>query len=686
MHLLAYTVRRSLCGLSLFVWLSFLPAGAATYFVSSEGSDSNPGTNVAAPLRSLACAASNMVAGDVCLIRGGTYRETLRPRHSGTATAPILFQAYSNEVVVLNGADVITRWNPGSNSVYTASVPWDLGTGANQVFVDGAMVHQARLPAFGGGDLLHPATVAVTVDQNDPTLITSTSWGGRPDNFYAGAWFCGGIGERWSWQTARVLSSSDNTLRVDTSTRSDPWFVGSGNGFLWGSKELLVGDNQWHLENRSGSNLLYLRIRGGEDPSLHSVEMKRRLWCIDFNNQSFVTVQGLKFQAGAVCLSGTANVLENCQGRFLSHFMKYTWGYAYDGSRYEGGGVVVSGTNNTVRACTLSDTAGSGIASSGSGNVITRNLIDNTDYSGTYGCAIQLSGCQNQVSFNTAHSSGRDILHCAGAGDSICYNNLFEPGLLCRDLGVVYVWGVNAQCSAGPRTRIAYNWLHDNNRSGGPSPLIYLDNWCRNFVVDHNVLWNSAGDSGIRINAPADGHRIYNNTLFQCDDIGTHTYDMWPDKNPDSAFWTSDRYNFSALNNLVLGSTPQSSLVDPAHFDFRLRSDSAALKAGVAIAGYTENSKSPCGLGAYETGRPVWKPGVDGWCQPRLAMTRTDPETIVLTSSSGAAYFQLLTATNSVPSAIWTAVTNTPSVSTTQWSVALPVAETHQRLFQLKLK
>src|SRR5262249_23757505 len=158
-------------------------------------------------------------------------------------------------------------------------------------------------------------------------------------------------------------------------------------------------------------------------------------------------------QSGAVCLNGQGNTLENCRGRFLSHFLKYTWGYAFDGGQPSGGGVVLSGTNNTVRGCTLYDTAGTGILITGSSNLITRNVIHGTDYSGTYACPIKLNGCQNQVSFNTAYNSGRDILHCAGAGHRVCFNNLFNPGLMCRDLGVVYTWGDNAQCSDGTRTR-----------------------------------------------------------------------------------------------------------------------------------------------------------------------------------------------------------------------------------------
>ena len=49
-----------------------------------------------------------MRAGDTCLIRGGTYRETVTPTNSGKSDAPITFEPYLNEVVVISGADIVS--------------------------------------------------------------------------------------------------------------------------------------------------------------------------------------------------------------------------------------------------------------------------------------------------------------------------------------------------------------------------------------------------------------------------------------------------------------------------------------------------------------------------------------------------------------------------------------------------
>src|SRR5512137_70671 len=112
----------------VLVWavsLATLSADAITYFVASNGSDANSGTNLAVPFQTVQHTATNMVAGDTCFIRAGVYHETLAPSHSGTTTAPITFAAYSNEVVTLDAADPVTGWTFLSNGIYQASANWD---------------------------------------------------------------------------------------------------------------------------------------------------------------------------------------------------------------------------------------------------------------------------------------------------------------------------------------------------------------------------------------------------------------------------------------------------------------------------------------------------------------------------------------------------------------------------------
>src|SRR5208337_4601323 len=230
--------------------------------------DGNPGTNLAAPFLTVRHAAARVVAGDTCFIRTGVYYQTLAPTDSGTVGAPITFAAFSNDVVTLDAADMVIGWTALSNGIYQASVNWSLGQGSDQVFVDGTMVHQAQLPAYGSGDVLHPGTAALVVSSTNTALITCSAWNGKPDNYWAGAWFSGGVGLSWAWQSARVLSSTGATITVDSTTETPNWwFTGNGAGFLFGQLNLLNTDNQWDLETNGNSNTLSLRITGGANPS-----------------------------------------------------------------------------------------------------------------------------------------------------------------------------------------------------------------------------------------------------------------------------------------------------------------------------------------------------------------------------------------------------------------------------------
>jgi hypothetical protein len=660
-------------------------AEATIYYVATNGAFANQGTNPAAPLKTIAQASAKMLAGDTCFIRGGVYHETITPASSGAGNAPITYAAYSNEIVTIDAADAVTGWTPYSNSIYQASVSWDLGEGFNQVFVDGSMLHEAQYPNYGSGDALHPGVVPVALTNANTNIISSTAWIGKPANYWAGAWFVGGVGLSWAWQSARVLSSTAATITMDPTTETPNWwFTGSGAGFVFGQLNLLDADNEWFLQTNSGGNTLYLQISGGGNPAAHTVEMKHRNWCVDLNGMNYVILSNLNLWAGAVRLNGAGGVLANCQAQYLSHYLILTQGYYENGGVEQGGGVVIEGNNNVVSGCTLANTAGSGIYSTGNSNLITRNSISNTDYSGSYACCIALHGSGDVVTFNTAHATGRDVMRPEGAGSDIRFNDLSRPGLLCKDLGPVYVWGTDARVANGVNTRIAYNWIHDSQSTNTPLTMgIYLDNYDANFTIDHNVCWNTGGDAGVRINAPAVGHLIYNNTLFNCADVGANTYDSWPNSNPNPSFWTNDVDQYASSNNLYLGNSPQTQLVNWTNEDFRLVSNAPAIDAGVVIPGFTDGYVGPApDLGAYESGGLPWQAGVGA--TPALAVSSSGFGTVKLTGSPDAAYCRLMTAPNLDPGGVWSPVTNALSSSTFPWSVTLPARPNTAQFYRLQ--
>ena len=111
--------------------MSFLGsvASAKEYHVAPHGNDKDAGT-AAAPWKTIQHAADSLHAGDVCVLHGGTYRETVRPDNSGRPGAPIRFVATKAETVIVTGTQQVTAWSAHRGKIYKATVRWPV----DQVF------------------------------------------------------------------------------------------------------------------------------------------------------------------------------------------------------------------------------------------------------------------------------------------------------------------------------------------------------------------------------------------------------------------------------------------------------------------------------------------------------------------------------------------------------------------------
>ena len=119
------------------------PPTDGVLFVSNDGSDTNPGS-LLAPFRTIQHAIDNAEAGDLISIRAGTYRERLRIENlNGREDAPITFENYQNEDVLLTGAEPITTdWEPHDDNIWKTNLNFDI----SQLYLDGQMLTAARWP------------------------------------------------------------------------------------------------------------------------------------------------------------------------------------------------------------------------------------------------------------------------------------------------------------------------------------------------------------------------------------------------------------------------------------------------------------------------------------------------------------------------------------------------------------
>jgi hypothetical protein len=268
------------------------------------------------------------------MVKGGTYRETVIPTNSGTASAPITFQSAPGEVVSIRGATEISNsswirvgttntWYTDWSSNYTSS-----NNQSDQVFVDGKMVNLARWPQETNNNLSLPrqATIDSIVSLNDTgkkaigpeysinqIIFTDAEWD-QPNGFWNGAkvWVnTGGLdngplddSQDGNGTTGVVVSTdSENkqiTIEIAAGATSgdntpDNFQLGKGSYYYLfdppSANGLLYNGEFWHDHS---SNRLYLQTPDGSPPSNHTVEVKERDYVFNLDSKSFITIKGFE--------------------------------------------------------------------------------------------------------------------------------------------------------------------------------------------------------------------------------------------------------------------------------------------------------------------------------------------------------------------------------------------------------
>jgi hypothetical protein len=220
------------------------------YFVSSQGSDNNPGT-IKQPFKTIQKCADAVQPGSTCWIREGTYRETVRPLTSGSDKEPITFAAYKSEQVTISGTEVVTDWSPDRDAVYRAKAKLpvngysDTGFFANQIFVGGKMMPEARLPNLSPEqDFLRPNLLGGGIEslggtaakiQNEAVPELAEGWKG---------------GRVWAneWYTTRTGEITGGTAKQLLAEMTAAWDRGAYWFYLFGKRELLDDRNEWFYD------------------------------------------------------------------------------------------------------------------------------------------------------------------------------------------------------------------------------------------------------------------------------------------------------------------------------------------------------------------------------------------------------------------------------------------------------
>ena len=618
-----------LFGIAIFLTLAMTGCDDEGYFISPQGSDNNPGT-INRPFKTVQKCAEVVQAGETCWLREGIYRETIKPAVSGTNKEPITFAAYKNETATISGTELIERWDVYRNSIFRTKVTLpisnysDTGFLANQVFVNGEMMPEARFPnldekqdflrptLIGGGLKSEGGTVATIENSEIPTL--SEGWVGA---------------KVWSneWYTTRTGTITGGTAEKLTAQMAASWDRGGFWLYFFGKLKLLDSPGEWFYQ--PDKQTLYLWSPDSKKP--RQVEVKQRNFAFDLRDRSYIIVRNLNLFANTITTSdrSTGIVIDGIRAKYVSHHMTLpplpeteqapdSDNALFLASHAHDTGIQLRGNGNVLKNSVIEWSSGNGVLLEGKNHQVTNNIIANTNYMVSYAAPVRINGNGHKITHNTITRAGRDAMnidwHTAGVDGrniEIAYNDISQFGMLSTDLGAIYVCcHINLEGGS-----IHHNWIRDTkafSKAWGTRG-IYLDLESFNSTIHHNVVWNliwGRDNYNLLAGSPRGHERVFNNTFLG---------EVFTDGGSVDA-----RNNIFAGSKSIVADQQSNNLFMDTKFkfakppieeskslpDFSLQPGSPAVDAGVVIPGITKDFVGDApDIGAYERGKPVWKAG-----------------------------------------------------------------------------
>ena len=591
------------------------------FFISPHGNDDNPGSE-SSPFGSIHRAQEavrdairlGMTQDVTVYIRGGHYfmERMLKydERDSGRDGFRVIYRSFPGEEPILTGGRVVTKWEEHSNDIWKSTLA--PGSNFNTLYVDGARVTKARLPASG-----YFITDENAVGGKDGIYVRAGDIPEAADLSYAQVFVWPGEGE-WNWfSETKAVSTYDPRSRRIVFQQPCIWEVGAGSRYyIQGSLDFLRHSGQYHLDEKEG--ILYYRpaagrphdqtviapclsrlleLHGAEQPVENLVFNGLIFECTDFyreygmmqdNTESEEQRDGLITinRACSIEISGCALLNSGSSGIFLDH---YAQSITIDRNRIEGfghTGINVSGfapgegpfasakasytnrrhviTNNEIRHGGQLVGHGSGIVLFQSGdNDVSHNIIEHMP---RYG--ISLKGLRHKVmperlyGIPVTWENHSEFIHTRN--NRIAYNDISHVMEDSQDGGLIEAWG------PGRGNIIQGNRLHHSGIHFSFGFGIYLDDAADDFLVTGNVLHDlystGQGKLWMLIFSKGIGNRIMNNLLVNNPDaiaaIGTQEMageenkEVWIERNiiSDSGMvyyfvnWRQDRFEAADRN------------------------------------------------------------------------------------------------------------------------------------------
>ena len=547
------------------------------------------------------------------------------------------------------------------SSLYSSAPnPSNADLWANQVFTGSAPIPEAAYPAAGTGvwDKGYVSSGwsgARTSGGTCPTApCTSTGTGTLTYSGFPALGDMTGatlqLSGYWTSTTSTVgsgnLNGTNKTLQLVFQNSDNPVMIGGGSTKfrLVGKKSFLTSPNQWFYD--PSSQQLYVWAADGQQPQ--NISAKKRNYGFDLSSRSNIQVENIAVFGTTIRTDDSSSniVLDGIDAKYVSEWQTTQYDsslpYAgvYAGNHRADSGIILHGSNNRLSNSRIQYSGGAGVSLKGAGHVVRNNLIRDIAYDGTYAAAVTVESGVSASSIvgNTMRSMGRDAINMntnafpnPGYDLRIAYNDISDYAKTAYDLGAIY-----SCCDTSLRGRIDHNTIHDPAQIGNG---VHFDNGTYDVNVDHNVFWGLKGGVPVAQGGWSAGHSLpyltgsyVNNTMYAGAGWTIQNYyataaqvanTTTRNNILDGTAPSGQTYNYIAggspnqVGNLVTSysANPTASLPNPFYAgagtgNFTLLSTSAAINAGVAVAGITDGyAGSAPDQGAYENGQATWLTG-----------------------------------------------------------------------------
>ena len=581
------------------------------WYVSPSGSDNGDGS-ISSPFKPLQHAADIMQPGDICYIRSGSYYESVKMSKSGTKEKPIAFKEYEGEQAELYATGELTDWKQQDDNLWYASMDWNMEDydQENQLFCDGEAMVMGRWPNLPeGADFFHPEQSSI--DEGNRTSIKDDALT-HPDGFWTGAKVRIQAGYNWYNTTADISEYTlADGIKLTNYSHGDYDYYNPVAGdlyYIFDSLNALDTEGEWYYSREEARMYFYTE----KDPNTMALSARKYDYAIDMTGLEYVDISGLRIDGAAIKMTDTNNInldwitVGNISNAFL-----------------------IDGDNIKLTNSHIHSSPGMLLKLLGKNNVVFNCLIEKSNWIGSGDSTFNSNYAMNAyIAHNTVRTSGRTCF-APGAVDSVIeYNDFYDAGYLTEDTGVIYSGVIS-----GGGTHIRYNWIHDVV-SGRAGMGLYLDNNNQNFVLHHNVVWDSRSIESpetksfdaLCLNLPSENILVYNNT-FLGNAIPVSTALKYIDDCyvVNNIFTGADNMmkEIPKINNIWGWQDP--GFADVKAKDFTLTPDSVCIDSAQNIEGINESyiGNAP-DIGAYEYGLPKWTAGHNWDNVPELNVKEPD--------------------------------------------------------------